>query len=157
MPAAGLAQVPRRGLKTIDFVSLRLDVALAHIPVMLPEVVAALAPKAGETYVDCTAGLGGHASAIAAMIKAAAWDESQGCGATVGLCDLDWGNLERAGGAVSRAGDGSVRLIAMQGNFAQVPYELERRGVKADMLLADFGFASPQVDDAAREIGRAHV
>lgn len=111
---------------------------------MLPEVFTALSPKVGETYVDCTAGLGGHAAAMAVRL---AGGEGKG---TVVLCDLDQGNLERASGAVSRATDGMVRVVTMQGNFAQVPYEMESRGIVVDMVLADFGFASPQVDDARR-------
>ncbi len=111
---------------------------------MLPEVLSVLSPRAGETYVDCTAGLGGHAAAMATHV---AGGEPAG---RVVLCDLDQGNLERASGAVSRAANGMVQIVTMQGNFAQVPYEMESRGIVVDMLLADFGFASPQVDDAQR-------
>lgn len=112
---------------------------------MLPEVLKVLSPRSGETYVDCTAGLGGHAAAMAERVAGGV----DGVG-TVVLCDLDEANLERASGAVSRAADGSVRVVTMQGNFAQVPYEMESRGLVVDMMLADFGFASPQVDDARR-------
>lgn len=35
-----------------------------HIPVMLDEVIASLAPKGGEVYVDCTFGAGGYSKAI---------------------------------------------------------------------------------------------
>ena len=38
-----------------------------HIPVLLDEVVAALAPKAGERMIDGTFGAGGYASAILAV------------------------------------------------------------------------------------------
>ncbi|MCX5689963.1 MAG: 16S rRNA (cytosine(1402)-N(4))-methyltransferase RsmH [Planctomycetota bacterium] len=118
--------------------------SFSHVPVMLPEVLNVLSPKAGQAYVDCTAGLGGHAAAMATRV---AGGEPVG---RVVLCDLDQGNLERASGAVSRASDGLVQVDLLQGNFAQVPYEMESRGVVVDMLLADFGFASPQVDDASR-------
>jgi len=125
-------------------------VSFSHVPVLPAEVLAVLRPAPGETYVDCTAGLGGHASQVASVIKAGPWDAAAGSGATVVLCDLDAGNLARAGGAVAHAGDGKVNVVPLQGNFAQVPYALESRGLAADMLLADFGFASTQVDDAAR-------
>ena len=35
-----------------------------HTPVLLEQVVALLAPKKGERYLDLTAGYGGHAEAI---------------------------------------------------------------------------------------------
>ena len=35
-----------------------------HIPVLLSEVLAGLNPKPGESYLDLTAGYGGHASEI---------------------------------------------------------------------------------------------
>ena len=35
-----------------------------HIPVLLSEVIASLHPQAGESYLDLTAGYGGHAKEI---------------------------------------------------------------------------------------------
>ncbi len=35
-----------------------------HIPVLLTEVMSTLKPENGDTYLDLTAGYGGHASAV---------------------------------------------------------------------------------------------
>jgi len=109
-----------------------------HIPVLLDEVVRVLEPRGGETYVDCTAGLGGHAAAVGSMLG--------GSGRVV-LNDLDEGNLKRATATVGATG---VGVVGIHGNFADVPRVLEERGVVANMVLADLGFASSQVDDAER-------
>ena len=110
-----------------------------HVPVLLDEVLAALDPRAGETYVDCTAGLGGHAAAVA---------ERVGPGGTVVLNDLDPQNLARAGERVRAAGGPAV--VEVRGNFADLPRAMVERGIRGDMVLADLGFASTQVDDPAR-------
>jgi len=125
-------------------------VPFSHVPVLPAEVLEVLRPGPGETYVDCTAGLGGHASQVASVMNALPSQPGTAGGARVVLCDLDAGNLSRASGAVAHAADGKLDVVTLQGNFAQVPWALESRGLAADMLLADFGFASTQVDDASR-------
>jgi 16S rRNA (cytosine1402-N4)-methyltransferase len=126
---------------------------VSHVPVLLNEVLAVLEPKAGETYADCTAGLGGHACAVA---------KRMGHG-TIVLNDVDPANLERAAGAVRGAwktdqgpeGLGTHGLeahatVVVRGNFAELPHVLRERGICANMILADLGFASNQIEDASR-------
>jgi 16S rRNA (cytosine1402-N4)-methyltransferase len=119
--------------------------ATGHIPVLLQEVLAALDPQLGETYADATAGLGGHAAAIAARL---------GPSGTVVLNDADPANLARAGARI--AGPGAPRVRTIHGNFADLPRRMVEMGIAADMLLADLGFASTQVDDAARGFSFRH-
>ena len=118
---------------------------LTHIPVLPSEVLDLLAPQTGQVFVDCTAGLGGHACLIAQQI---------GPMGTIVLNDMDQANLERAKVSVANAlypGDpGSAKVHAVQGNFAELPAKLRELGLVADMVLADLGFASTQVDDPQR-------
>lgn len=116
-----------------------------HTPVLADEVITLLDPRAGETLLDCTAGLGGHAGDIAARL---------GPDALVVLFDLDPANLARAQARVRAAlrsdDPAAARVHAVRANFAQAPAWAAGQGVRADIVLADLGFASTQVDDPAR-------
>lgn len=118
---------------------------LTHIPVLPNEVVELLDPNPGQVYVDCTAGLGGHACMIASRI---------GPKGTIILNDMDQGNLDRAKVSVANAlcpeDPESAKVHAIRGNFAELPRAINELGLKADMVLADLGFASTQVDDPQR-------
>ena len=127
-----------------------------HVPVLPGEVLGVLTPALGETYADCTAGLGGHAAMVASKL---------GPSGRVVLNDLDPGNLELATAHVraafgeageAAAGSGDDRVVGVVGNFAELPRALESRGVQADMVLADLGFASTQVDDPERGLSFRH-
>lgn len=112
-----------------------------HIPVLLREVVTLLGCGAGETYVDATAGLGGHARAVG---------EAIGPTGTVVLNDMDAGNLARARANLEAGGSASPRVVTIHGNFANLPRTLEESNLRADAVLADLGFASSQMDDPVR-------
>lgn len=114
-----------------------------HVPVLLRQVVDLLDPKPGDVVLDCTAGLGGHAAELAARA---------GPTGDVVLNDLDAGNLARASARVSGgvSGGGSARVATLHGNFADAPRRVEEQGLAADVVLADLGFASNQIEDAAR-------
>lgn len=112
---------------------------------LLDEVLGLLDPAAGETYVDATAGLGGHAAAVAPRL---------GPAGTVILNDLDPSNLRHAEARVRAACEQSAvnppTVHTLHGSFADLPHQMRDRGLAADMLLADLGFSSNQVDDASR-------
>lgn len=114
--------------------------APAHTPVLPTQVLRALSPHPGETFLDCTAGQGGHAAEIAGVI---------GARGVVVLNDLDAGNLASASERVRGLPD-PPRVVALHGNFADAPRRLVELGLSADMVLADLGFASNQVADAER-------
>lgn len=113
---------------------------MSHVPVLPAEILDLLSPQEGETYVDCTAGLGGHAAMVARRL---------GPRGTVVLNDVDPANLARAVVNVQSAASG-IRVVTIQGNFAELPRKLSEQGLAADAVLADLGFASTQVDDPAR-------
>ena len=112
---------------------------VGHIPVLMTEVLAALNPQAGHVYVDLTAGRGGHAAAVARAV---------GSAGKVVLFDLDRSNLEFAAARVQR--ESGLTAVTVHGSFVSVGRELEARGMVADLVLADLGFASTQVDDPER-------
>jgi 16S rRNA (cytosine1402-N4)-methyltransferase len=113
-----------------------------HVPVLVTEVLEALAPHTGETYLDCTAGLGGHATEVAARL---------GPGGRLFLNDVDAANLSEAERRVrEQLGTSGPAITAFRGNFADAPRQLEAAGAAADLLLADLGFSSNQMDAAER-------
>jgi len=109
-----------------------------HIPVLSRETLDALSPRAGETYADATVGLGGHASLVATVL---------GPTGRVILNDADPGNLAHAAAKVAASG---CDVSSVQGNFANLPRWIIDQGLAADLLLADLGFSSNQMDTAER-------
>ena len=110
-----------------------------HVPVLLNEVLAALQLRAGETVVDCTLGLGGHACELLRAVGPA--------GRLIGM-DFDAGNIEIARANLWHVGE---NFSLHHTNFAGLPDVLMAQGVeKVDAILADVGVASPQIDDASR-------
>jgi 16S rRNA (cytosine1402-N4)-methyltransferase len=110
-----------------------------HRPVLLSEVLDVLAPAPGELAVDCTLGWAGHAAELLRRVAP--------LGRLVGI-DFDADNLPYARVRVEAAG-GAFSLH--HGNFASLPAVLAAEGVTAvDIVLADLGMSSMQVDDAGR-------
>jgi 16S rRNA (cytosine1402-N4)-methyltransferase len=111
---------------------------VGHIPVLPCEVHKVLQPKAGEVIVDVTAGRGGHAYELA---------QSAGGDTTVVLFDLDKANLDFATERMRNLG---VTVVPIHANFTTARNECKNRGLRADCVLADLGFASNQMDNPKR-------
>jgi 16S rRNA (cytosine1402-N4)-methyltransferase len=110
-----------------------------HRPVLLDEVLAALAPAEGAVVVDCTVGWAGHSVELLRRVGPA--------GKLIGL-DLDPENLPRAR---ERLGATGLPFALHPANFAALPAVLAAEGVAAaDAVLADLGMSSMQVDDPER-------
>ena len=115
------------------------DQSSGHLPVLLQETVEAVKATHDEVFVDLTAGRGGHATAVARGL---------GPKGTVVLFDLDGRNLTYAAARVRS--ETGITPVQVHGSFAAVGRELTARGIVADIVLADLGFASNQVDDPTR-------
>lgn len=110
-----------------------------HRPVMLDEVLDALAPRPGEVVVDCTLGFAGHSAELLRRV---------GPDGRLFAFDLDPDNLPPAEEKLAAVGP---NFALQHGNFAGFPTVLARAGFDGcDCLLADLGMSSMQVDDAGR-------
>ncbi|MEI6349702.1 MAG: 16S rRNA (cytosine(1402)-N(4))-methyltransferase RsmH [Verrucomicrobiota bacterium] len=113
-----------------------------HRPIMVREILRALDPKPGETAADCTLGYGGHTREILARIQAG--------GRMIGL-DADPLELPRTERRLRELGFGPELFTAHRSNFAGLPKVLATEGMAGvDLVLADLGVSSMQIDDPAR-------
>jgi len=113
-----------------------------HRPIMVDEVLECLDPRPGDIAVDCTLGGGGHARAILERLQPG--------GRLIGL-DVDPLELPRTEARLRDAGFGRQTFVAHHGNFAGLPKVLAAEGIAAaDVILADLGVSSMQIDNPAR-------
>lgn len=113
--------------------------SLQHQSVLLPETLQFLNVKFGETVLDGTLGLGGHAEAILPLL---------GPDGHYYAFDLDQENLSHA---QERLAPFSSQISFFHDNFAHCYSRLQQVGVShVDAILLDLGLSSPHVDDAPR-------
>ena len=110
-----------------------------HVPVLLNEVLDALAPQSGKIYVDATLGAGGHTEAIL---------EKSGPDGLVFGIDQDPVALNIAKNRLERFG---ARFQALKGNFSQIAGLLPPQAkLVTGGILADIGVSSMQLDTEER-------
>lgn len=113
-----------------------------HRPIMVPEILEILAPQPGETAVDCTLGFGGHAREILPRLLPG--------GKLLGL-DVDPIELPKTETRMRELGFGPEVFVCQRCNFAGLPQALVAHGWDgADLILADLGVSSMQIDNPAR-------
>jgi len=114
-----------------------------HVPVLLHETLELLAPKPGETAVDGTVGRGGHTAALI---------ERLGPGGRLLAMDRDADNAAYARQRLAPLAERhSVELAVEHASFVDAEPLLRETGWgRANVVLADLGFASNQMDDAGR-------
>ena len=112
------------------------DLAMPHIPVLLDEVIDALAPAPGERHVDATFGAGGYTRGILSR------------GAQVIAFDRDPDAID-AGGALVEEAAGA--LVLVPATFSAMAEELAARDLSpVDGVTMDIGVSSMQLDQSAR-------
>ncbi len=108
-----------------------------HIPVMLNEVLEALAPRSGAVYVDGTFGAGGYSRAFLEAADCTVWG-------------IDRDPLAVKNGA-RMAVDFPSRLTVLKGRYGDMADLLADVGVaQIDGLALDIGVSSMQIDDPSR-------
>ncbi len=106
-----------------------------HVPVLLDATLDALHPIQGERYLDLTAGYGGHASAIL--------ERTANLPGAV-LVDRD----AFAIGKLQPFAERGATLLHT--DFLSAATQLTEQGQRFDIILADLGVSSPQLDTSER-------
>lgn len=108
-----------------------------HVPVLLEETLARLAPRRGGRVLDATFGRGGHSRAIL--------DAAPG----VRVVGLDRDPEAAAAGSELAAADPGFRFLS--GDFSDLAEALRAVGWdQVDGILLDLGVSSPQLEDGER-------
>ena len=120
-----------------------------HVPIMLAEIMEVLSPQPGERAVDCTLGYGGHATALLKAVQPG--------GHLLGL-DQDPVEIEKTEARLRSLGWPDEALIVRRMNFAGLRRAQEETGWTdgADVILADLGVSSMQLDNPARGFSFKH-
>ncbi|MDA0367791.1 MAG: 16S rRNA (cytosine(1402)-N(4))-methyltransferase RsmH [Proteobacteria bacterium] len=114
-----------------------------HVPVMVSEVCAAIAPADGETYVDGTFGAGGYARAFLDAAECRVFG-----------IDRDPAAIQQGRALESHYGG---RLTLLDGRFSEMGALLAAHGVETvEGVALDLGVSSMQIDDPARGFSFMH-
>ncbi len=110
---------------------------MTHVPVMTAEVLQHLQPERGGVFLDCTVGLGGHATALL----------EHGAARLIGL-DRDTDALSQARQTLSPFAD---RVELVHADYRAINDVLDARHIAVvDGALADLGVSSMQFDAPGR-------
>ena len=121
-----------------------------HRPIMATEILDVLAPRPGDYAVDCTLGYGGHAETLLRRVAG-------GAGGHLLALDADPDEGERTLARLRAAGFGPEVLTWERRNFAGLAGLLAaRRPEGANVILADLGVSSMQLDRPSRGFSTKH-
>ena len=123
--------------------------ASTHRPIMVREILETLAPQPGDIAVDATLGYGGHATELLKAVLP---------GGRLIAVDADPIELPKTEARLRALGFPDDALTISRSNYAGLPKVLTASGVQgADVLLADLGLSSMQIDDPSRGFTFKHA
>ena len=109
-----------------------------HRPIMVREILEVLRPQPGELAADCTVGYGGHAVAILTALQP---------GGRLVALDIDPIELPKTEARLRALGFGPETFTTHLSNYAGLAKVLPE---PVDLVLADLGVSSMQLDDPER-------
>ena len=112
-----------------------------HRPICVREILDILNPQPGETGLDATLGFGGHAAEILPRLLPG--------GRLFGI-DVDPVELPRTEARLRKLGFDESALVVWRMNFSDIATLLPQAGGGFDVVLADLGVSSMQIDNPAR-------
>ena len=112
-----------------------------HRPICVKEILEILNPQPGETALDATLGFGGHTQEILPRLLPG--------GHVFGL-DVDPVELPRTEARLRKLGFDESMLTVRRMNFSDIATLLPQAGSGFDLVLADLGVSSMQIDNPAR-------
>lgn len=120
-----------------------------HVPILVDAVLDVLAPRPGELAVDATLGWGGHAERVLERLMPG--------GTLLGL-DADPIELPKTDARLRARGYNEDTLRIRRTNFASLHSAIGEAGWHegADIIFADLGLSSMQIDDPARGFSFKH-
>jgi 16S rRNA (cytosine1402-N4)-methyltransferase len=119
-----------------------------HLPIMVEEILEALAPQSGNIVIDCTLGYGGHTQSILPKISPG--------GRLIGL-DVDPLEQPKTEERLRGLGFGVDVFQPRRSNFAGILKVLTDEKIEgADCILADLGISSMQIDNPSRGFSVKH-
>jgi 16S rRNA (cytosine1402-N4)-methyltransferase len=124
----------------------------SHVPVLVAEVLETLAPAPGDVAVDATLGFGGHASELLRRVLP---------GGRLLAMDIDPVELPKAAvrlEALAKELGAADAVRTVKRNFAGLRKLLDAEGLAGgvDVILADLGVSSMQLDDPTRGFSWKH-
>jgi 16S rRNA (cytosine1402-N4)-methyltransferase len=119
-----------------------------HRPIMVAEVMQALAPVSGDIAVDCTLGFGGHSMVMLAAI--------QPNGRLIAF-DADPIELPKTEARLRSLGYSEESIWLSRTNFASISAVLGSAAPSGvQLIFADLGVSSMQIDDPVRGFSYRH-